>query len=519
METALISVSDKRGLAELAQALTARGVRILSTGGTAALLKREGIAVSSVSDHTGHPEILDGRVKTLHPRIHAGILARLDEPSHQQTLEEHGIPPISLVVANLYPFVETISRPGVALEEAVEQIDIGGPAMIRAAAKNHGHVTVVVDPDDYPSLIRSLQEGDGEIAPDLRRGLARKAFRHTARYDAAIADYLDAQAEPEGETCDAGSMPGSLTLHLKRRDSLRYGENPHQAAGLYVPQGEARGLAAAGQIQGKQLSFNNYLDLQGAWELCCEFDEPACAIIKHNNPCGAAVGESLAAAYEKALACDPVSAFGSVIALSRSMDAEMARLMTKLFVEAVIAPGFDDEALELLAAKKNLRVMQASAPSPQPELDFKRISGGFLVQDRDSRLLGEDLRSVARRPPSDQERNDLIFAWKVCKHVKSNAIVYAREGRTLGIGAGQMSRVDSVRLAAEKAKAADLSLKGAALASDAFFPFRDGVDAAAAAGAAAVIQPGGSVRDSEVIAAADEHSMSMLLTGMRHFRH
>ena len=516
IETALVSVSNKDGLEPLVGALTELGIRILSTGGTAGRIRELGGRVTQVSDHTGFAEILDGRVKTLHPRIHAGLLARLDDPAHRETLDEQGIPPIGLLVVNLYPFVETVQRQGVTRDEALEQIDIGGPAMIRASAKNHQHVTVVVDPGDYPELIRSLQSGHGKTSLDFRRRLARQAFHHTACYDSAIAAYLDQQDGQEEE----GALPSEIGLGLVRQASLRYGENPHQKAGLYLPSsGPPQGLAAARQLQGKELSFNNYLDLQAAWELSSEFDKTACIIIKHNNPCGAALGASPLEAYKKALACDPLSAFGSVIAFNRPLDLATAEEILKLFVEAIIAPGYHPDALEAFKAKKNLRLMEIAgdAAGHSEKLDFKRVSGGFLVQQRDAKVLGtEGLRPVTKRIPDPKEEADLLFAWKVAKHVKSNAIIFVRGQQTIGIGAGQMSRVDSVDLAARKAQ---VPVEGCAMASDAFFPFRDGIDQAAKAGVQSVIQPGGSVRDQEVIQAADEHGMAMLLTGMRHFRH
>ncbi len=516
IETALVSVANKEGLEPLVEALNDLGIGILSTGGTARRIRELGASVTPVSDHTGFPEILDGRVKTLHPRIHAGLLARLDDPAHRQTLDQQGIPPIGLVVVNLYPFVETVQRPGISREEAVEQIDIGGPSMIRASAKNHQHVTVAVDPDDYPELIQSLRSGDGTTSLDFRRRLARKAFHHTAGYDCAIAGYLDEQDCPQA----ARALPSEMAVGMVQQAGLRYGENPHQKAGLYRPSsGPPQGLAAARQLQGKELSFNNYLDLQAAWDLCSEFDKAACIIIKHNNPCGASLGSGLIEAYKKALACDPLSAFGSVIAFNQPLDLATAEEMLKLFVEVIIAPGYHPDALQAFQAKKNLRLMEigAEAASYREGLDFKRVSGGFLVQQRDAKVLGDEgLRAVTRRAPDPQEEADLLFAWKVAKHVKSNAIIFVRGEQTIGIGAGQMSRVDSVELAARKAQ---VPVQGCAMASDAFFPFRDGIDQAAQAGVRSVIQPGGSVRDQEVIEAADEHGMAMLLTGMRHFRH
>lgn len=514
VEYALLSVSDKEGLIELGQGLHGFGIKLLSTGGTGRALEDAGIPYTRVSDHTGFPEILDGRVKTLHPRVHGGILARHSDKRHQETLQEHDIPPIGLVVVNLYPFVRTVSRKGVALEDAIENIDIGGPTMVRAAAKNFEHVAIVVDPSDYPRVLADLKTA-GEVSRDLRLELARKAFAHTAGYDAAISAYLEGR-EPDG------GLPEVVHFSLKREAELRYGENPHQRAALYRPQNvEPEGIVAARQLHGKQLSFNNYLDLDGAWNLIREFEETACAIIKHTNPCGAALGTDLKEAYLRALSCDPVSAFGSIIAVNREVDTAAAEEMSKLFVEAIVAPGFSEEALEILTRKKNIRLMEmppvSAGKDPYADFDVKRIDGGFLVQDRDRFYLNRsDLKVVTRRQPSDDELAELLFAWAVCKHVKSNAIVYTRERRTIGVGAGQMSRVDSARIAAEKAQA---PLEGAVMASDAFFPFRDGLDEAAGHGIRAVIQPGGSVRDDEVVQAADEHQMAMVFTGIRHFRH
>ncbi|HSR68828.1 MAG TPA: bifunctional phosphoribosylaminoimidazolecarboxamide formyltransferase/IMP cyclohydrolase [Acidobacteriota bacterium] len=518
IQTALISVSDKSGVGELAEELRARGIRILSTGGTARLIEKRGVPVTAVSEHTGSPEILGGRVKTLHPKIHGGILARHDDEAHRQILQEQKIDPIGLVVVNLYPFTQTVARAGVSLEEAVEQIDIGGPALLRAAAKNHQSVTVVVDPGDYTKVLGDLDRHGGKSCLKMRKRLALKAFQHTAAYDAAIAAYLASQDDKAKEGGEAEQeLPLNLSLGLTRQASLRYGENPHQRAGLYrFSDRQPAGLVAARQVQGKTLSFNNYLDLQAAWDLSREFEKPTCVIIKHNNPCGVAQADSPAQAFTRALECDPLSAFGSIIAFNREVDAEAAQAMRKLFVEAVLAPAYQAQALEALAAKQNLRVMLADSSPPDP-LQYKKVDGGFLVQDADLNTVSrEQLKTVTQRAPSEDELDDLLFAWRVCKHVKSNAIVYARGGRTVGIGAGQMSRVDSVILAARKAK---LDLPGAVMASDAFFPFRDGVDEAAKAGIAAVIQPGGSKRDDEVIEACDEHGMAMVLTAMRHFRH
>lgn len=515
IEWALVSVSNKDGLADLARGLGDLGIRCLSTGGTARALRDAGVEVTPVSDYTGFPEILDGRVKTLHPRIHAGILARHDLASHREVLTRHEIQPLGMVVVNLYPFVETVSREGVTLEDAIEQIDIGGPCMVRGAAKNWAHVTVVVDPSDYPSVLAELAEHGGETRKSTRLTLARKAFRHTANYDTAISQYLEEQSGSEAE------VPATVTLSLDRQDLLRYGENPHQRAAIYRPSvGPPQGLARAVQLQGKKLSFNNYLDLDAAWGLVSEFEETGCMIIKHNNPCGAALGADPREAYLKALECDPVSAFGSILAFNRPVDAAAAEATRTLFVEAIIAPAYSQGALEIFARKKNLRVMRLE-PQPSagssPGYDLKLISGACLLQDADrARATADDLKVVTRRPPNPGELQDLLFAWTVAKHVKSNAIVFAEGGQTVGIGAGQMSRVDSVRLAAQKAQR---STAGASMASDAFFPFRDGLDEASASGITAVVQPGGSVRDAEVIEAADEHGMAMVFTGMRHFRH
>ena len=517
IETALMSVYNKEGIVELAQRLTEMGIRILSTGGTSEVLQKAGIPVIAISEYTGSPEILDGRVKTLHPRIHGGILARHDDSAHQKVLQENEISAIGLVVVNLYPFSETIQDEGVTMEEAIEQIDIGGPTMIRAAAKNHKYTTVVVDSADYRDVVAEIGEHSGETREATRRWLARKAFHHTAAYDSAIAGYF------EGLESQREGLPPAINLALLQKSSLRYGENPHQAAALYQPWfSPSAGLVSAKQHQGKELSFNNYLDLDSAWNLCSEFEEAACAIIKHTNPCGAALGSDLPAAYEKALACDPISAFGSIVAFNREVHGDTAEMMRSLFIEAVIAPGYHEEALEIFAKKKNLRVMEMGEQVLQLDpagkwFDFKKIWGGFLVQNKDLYYMKRgELKTVTERSPAEDETRDLLFAWVVCKHVKSNAIVYARGGQTVGVGAGQMSRVDSVRLAAEKAQ---LSLENCVLASDGFFPFRDAIDEAARAGVRAVIQPGGSIRDEEAIGAANEHGMAMVFTGIRHFKH
>ncbi len=517
---ALISVSDKTGIADLGRFLRRRGVEILSTGGSAEALRDAGVEVVDVSKHTGFPEMMDGRVKTLHPLVHGGILALRDSPEHRSAMEAHGIKPIDLVVVNLYPFESTVAK-GAGFAECIETIDIGGPALIRAAAKNHAFVTVVIDPDDYGALIADMTENDGATSAALRRRLAAAAYARTAAYDGAIGAWFG------GEIGD--SFPARMAIAGRHRQSLRYGENPHQKAAFYVG-GEAReGVATAKQVQGKELSYNNLNDTDAAFELVAEFEHPAIAIIKHANPCGAAVGGSLAKAYANALACDPESAYGGIVAANRPLDGECARAIAEIFVEVVIAPGADAAALEALARKKNLRLLLTGAlPDPAAGgLVWRAVAGGTLVQERDAgRADAAALKTVTKRAPSEAEMADLLFAFRVCKHVKSNAIVYAKGGATVGIGAGQMSRVDSARLAARKsrdaAQAAGESAsrtEGSVVASDAFFPFADGLIAAAEAGARAVIQPGGSVRDGEVIAAADARDLAMVFTGLRHFRH
>lgn len=513
---ALLSVSDKTGMVELGRALAARGVELWSTGGTAKLLREHGLPVRDVSEVTGFPEIMDGRVKTLHPQIHGGLLGRagVDE----MVMREHGIDAIDLLVVNLYPFAATIARPDCTLDLAIENIDIGGPAMVRAAAKNHQRVSVLVDPADYADLLQSLDGGGSQLAQ--RRRWAAKAYAHTAEYDGRVAEYLGRHAEAEG----GSPWPPTLHLALRRGEALRYGENPHQAGALYLESAPPAGsVAAARVIQGKTLSFNNIADADAALECVKAFDQPACVIVKHANPCGVAVAASLADAYDLAFATDPVSAFGGIIAFNRALDDVTARrLIERQFVEVVIAPAYHDLALAALASKPNVRVLATGELPPLASVsrDYKRIQGGLLVQDGDvDRLHAHDLKVVSQRQPSAAEFADLMFAWKVAMYVKSNAIVYAREGRTIGIGAGQMSRVVSARIAGWKAAEANLKVEGAAMASDAFFPFRDGIDAAAAAGIRAVIQPGGSMRDAEVIAAADEHGIAMVFTGLRHFRH
>ncbi|MGO1119590.1 bifunctional phosphoribosylaminoimidazolecarboxamide formyltransferase/IMP cyclohydrolase [Rhodovibrionaceae bacterium A322] len=512
---ALISVSDKSGLVELGKALAAQGVEILSTGGSAKALQDAGVAVKEVASHTGFPEIMDGRVKTLHPTVHGGILARRDLASHQEAMETHGIPAIDLVVVNLYPFRETVAS-GADRDACVENIDIGGPAMVRASAKNHAFVTIITDPQDYGSLIEQLDSQNGCSSYDLRRKMAAKAYAHTAAYDAAISGWMAAQ--------EGIPFPKEISLSGQLTEVLRYGENPHQQAAFYSAGTNRPGVATATQLQGKALSYNNLNDTDAAFELASEFDAPTIAIIKHANPSGVASAESLSEAYDRALSCDPVSAFGGIIAMNRSLDAETAGKVAELFAEVVIAPAIDDEAKSILAAKKNLRVLTTGAmPDPaEAGMMFKSLSGGLLLQSRDNgRILEQDLKVVTKRAPDAREMADLIFAFRVAKHVKSNAIIYAKNGQTVGMGAGQMSRVDSSRIAAVKSKEAlgEGATKGAVVASDAFFPFADGLQAAIDAGATAVIQPGGSIRDDEVIATADAAGLAMVFTGMRHFRH
>ena len=505
---ALLSVSDKRGLVELARRLDQAGFGLLSTGGTARALKDAGLPVTEVGELTGFPEIMDGRVKTLHPAIHGGILARRD--SDAEVMAEHGIERIDVVAVNLYPFAETVARPDCSLSEAIENIDIGGPAMLRAAAKNHRDVCVLCDPDDYRAFTASLPEGPDERG---RRELATKAFAHTCAYDGQISQWLSAR--------DADSeLPPKINLSLDAIEPLRYGENPHQAAGIYRVRGQsAQGLAGCQPLQGKSLSYNNLLDADAAWAgLHSLSDAPACVIVKHGNPCGAAVGGDVAAAYDKALACDPTSAFGGIIAVNREVDGELSARLLKQFMEVLIAPSVSDQAREMLATRRNVRVLTPGDAAPQP-LELRAIDGGWLVQASDDWQTVPQLEVVTERAPSNAELDDLRFAWAVVRMVRSNAIVYAKNRATVGIGAGQMSRVDSARFAALKAEAAGLSLNGAVMASDAFFPFADSIEAAAERGIRAVIQPGGSRRDQEVIDACDKHGIAMVLTGRRHFRH
>jgi phosphoribosylaminoimidazolecarboxamide formyltransferase/IMP cyclohydrolase len=521
IERALISVYDKAGIVAFARELAALGIEIVSTGGTAKLLREAGIAVRDISDLTGWPEMLGGRVKTLHPKVHGGILFQRGKSEDRKQTAEHSIVPIDLVVVNLYPFQATAAQAGVTPEELIENIDIGGPAMMRSAAKNFQSVGVVTDVADYAAISEELRD-KGELSLATRLGLARKAYARTSDYDGEIATELERLAATDRIGIGGlERLPQRIHIGLERRQPMRYGENPHQAAALYVPAGRpASGLAAAQQLQGKELSYNNLVDLDAAWGLVTEFARPGVAIIKHNNPCGAAEQDSALDAYGKALACDPVSAFGGVLAFNRPLDAATAEEVGKLFVECIVAPGYQRSALEKFASKKNLRLLEMPREAAPAELDLKRISGGVLVQEPDRHVLKEtDLRTVSERPPTEAELRALRFAWTVSKHVKSNAIVFAREGQTVGIGAGQMSRVDSVKIAVMKAETAGLDLGGSVLASDAFFPFSDGVEEAGNAGATAVIQPGGSVRDAEVIAAANRLGLAMVFTGVRHFRH
>lgn len=520
---ALVSVSDKTGLVDLGKKLDALGVEILSTGGSAKMMREAGIAVKDVSAHTGFPEMMDGRVKTLHPKIHGGLLAVRDNPDHKKAMDEHGIGGIDLVVVNLYPFEETVKK-GAGFDETIENIDIGGPAMIRSAAKNHRFVTVIVDAGDYDALFAELDDNKGATSGPFRKAMAAKAFARTGAYDAAISGWF-------GKETDT-LFPPYLTSAGRLGGELRYGENPHQKAAFYISDLDPRpGIIAANLLQGKALSYNNLNDSDAAYELISEFNEgtPAVAIIKHANPCGVAIGATLAEAYEKALACDPVSAFGGIIALNGTLDKETAEKIVEIFTEVVIAPEISAEAREIFKKKKNLRLLEVGglADPAASGLTLKSLAGGYLVQNRDAgRITKEDVKVVTKRAPNDQELLDLLFAFRVCKHVKSNTIVYAKDGATVGIGAGQMSRVDSARIAATKsldaAKAAglkDAGSKGSVAASDAFFPFADGLEALVAAGASAVIQPGGSMRDNEVIEAADKAGIAMVFTGMRHFRH
>ncbi len=525
IQRAILSVTDKSGLADFARKLAALGVEMVSTGGTAKLLRDSGIAVKDISELTGFPEMLDGRVKTLHPKVHGGILHRRDDSGHRAAVAAHGILPIDMVVVNLYAFEKTAAKAGVQFEELIENIDIGGPSMIRSAAKNFQDVAVVTSPADYAAIAEEMARSGGALSRETKWRLAQKAFATTAAYDSAIASTLERVGGDFALRAAAG-FPQNLRLSFQKVADLRYGENPHQKAAMYAD-GSGAGVAHARQVQGKELSYNNIVDLQAAWDLAQEFDEPVCAIIKHTNPCGAATGKTLVEAYLRALECDPVSAFGGVIGVNRAVDAAAADEMAKLFLEVIAAPAFDEGAKAAFASKKNLRLVEVPQAHPNVAENatlgwgtrwvLKNISGGMLVQDSDLHKLAEsDLKVVTKRPPAAEEKRALLFAWKVCKHVKSNAILYARDGQTVGVGAGQMSRVDSCKLGAMKAQ---LPLKGTVAASDAFFPFPDGVEEIAKTGATAIIQPGGSVRDQEVIEAADRLGLAMIFTGVRHFRH
>jgi phosphoribosylaminoimidazolecarboxamide formyltransferase / IMP cyclohydrolase len=518
IKQALISVSDKAGVLEFAQGLRQLGVNILSTGGTAKLLADNGVPVTEVADYTGFPEMLDGRVKTLQPKVHAGILARRDLPEHVETLKQHDIPTIDLVVVNLYPFAATVAKPGCTLEDAIENIDIGGPTMVRAAAKNHAHVAIVTDPADYPDVLAEMQTNSGAVSDATRFELAKKAFSHTAAYDGMISNYLTA-VETDGSR---KAYPEQINFSFAKVQDMRYGENPHQSAAFYrdlntVP----GGIADYTQLQGKELSYNNIGDSDAAWECVKTFEQPACVIVKHANPCGVAVADTPLNAYKLAYATDPTSAFGGIIAFNRELDeASAAQIVANQFVEVIIAPGASEAALKVTAAKQNVRVLTVPLSGAHNQYDMKRVTGGLLVQSPDAfNVQAAHLKVATKIQPTAEQLQDLLFAWRVAKYVKSNAIVFCKGGQTLGVGAGQMSRVDSTRIASIKAQNAGLSLAGSVVASDAFFPFRDGVDVLAEAGARAVIQPGGSMRDEEVIAAADEHGLAMVFTGHRHFRH
>jgi len=515
IQRALISVSDKTGILDFALELQKFGVEILSTGGTADLLRKGGIPVIQVSDYTGFPEMMDGRIKTLHPRVHGGILARRDVPEHVKAMEDHGIRPIDLVVINLYPFEQTVAQKDCRLEDAIENIDIGGPAMVRSAAKNSQDVVVIVNPKDYSRVLEEMKVEEGAVTLNTCRQLSRDAFAHTARYDSLISTYLTEKWN------DEASFPSTLNQPFEKVQELRYGENPHQSAALYKESSPLPSeIISAKQLQGKELSFNNFIDLNAAWELVKEFDKGAVVIIKHTNPCGVALGEDQLNTFTLAREVDPTSAFGGILGFNRRVTAQTAEEIVKNFVEAVVAPGFDPEALKLFAAKKNVRLMempQMESPTNNVKYDLKRIGGGLLVQSPDTLTYIEDqLKIVSERKPDDREMEDMKFAWVVAKHVKSNAIVYAKDKEILGIGAGQMSRVDSARVAVEKACK---PLTGGVMASDAFFPFRDSVDEAAKNGITAIISPGGSIRDEEVLQAANEHKIAMVFTGTRHFKH
>ncbi|AWC92955.1 TPA: bifunctional phosphoribosylaminoimidazolecarboxamide formyltransferase/IMP cyclohydrolase [Morganella morganii subsp. morganii] len=520
---ALLSVSDKTGITEFAQALSARGVELLSTGGTARLLADAGLPVTEVSDYTGFPEMMDGRVKTLHPKVHGGILGR--RGTDDEIMAKHQISAIDMVVVNLYPFAETVAKPGCTLEDAVENIDIGGPTMVRSAAKNHKDVAIVVKSSDYSNIITEMDAGQNSLSFDTRFDLAIKAFEHTAAYDSMIANYFGQKVKPYfGDTTQpSGQFPRTLNLNFIKKQDMRYGENSHQNAAFYIEESiQEASISTAVQLQGKALSYNNIADTDAALECVKQFDKPACVIVKHANPCGVAVADTLLTAYDNAFKTDPTSAFGGIIAFNRELDAKTAaEIIERQFVEVIIAPSVAEDALPVLAAKQNVRVLTCGQwQHPVAALDFKRVNGGLLVQDRDLGMVGDnDLKVVSKRQPTEQELKDALFCWKVAKFVKSNAIVYSKNNMTIGVGAGQMSRVYSAKIAGIKAGDEGLEVAGCAMASDAFFPFRDGIDAAASVGITCVIQPGGSIRDDEVIAAADEHNIAMIFTGMRHFRH
>ena len=515
IKRALLSVSDKSGILELAQFLAACGVEILSTGGTAKLLANNGIKVREVGDYTGFPEMMDGRVKTLHPKVHGGILARRDLAHHTDAMQKHDIPAIDMVVVNLYPFAATVAKPGVTLEDAVENIDIGGPAMVRAAAKNYPFVAIVTETADYHDLMEEMKAHHGALSHTTRFALAKKAFAHTAEYDGMISTYLSSLDEDNNRRL----FPDKLHLSFAKAQDMRYGENPHQDAAFYVEKHPADGtLAHFQQLQGKPLSYNNIADADAAWQCCRAFDVPACVIVKHANPCGVAIADNVRTAYLRALETDPTSAFGGIIAFNRELDGATAEAVSKQFVEVVLAPLFSVEARKVFAGKQNVRLLEVPLARSVKDVDMKRVGGGLLVQSSDDFDV-EQLKVVTKRKPTAEEMNDLLFAFRVAKFVKSNAIVFCRYGMTLGVGAGQMSRVDSTKIAAIKAQNAGMSLQGSVAASDAFFPFRDGLDVIAEAGATAVIQPGGSMRDDDVVKAADEHGIAMVMTGMRHFRH
>ncbi|ARC18822.1 bifunctional phosphoribosylaminoimidazolecarboxamide formyltransferase/IMP cyclohydrolase [Vibrio parahaemolyticus] len=521
---ALISVSDKTGIVEFAQALAERGVDILSTGGTARLLAEQGIAVTEVSDYTGFPEMMDGRVKTLHPKVHGGVLGRRGQDD--DVMAKHGINPIDMVVVNLYPFAETVAKDGCTLADAVENIDIGGPTMVRSAAKNHKDVTIVVNASDYDRVIAEMDANDKSLTLETRFDLAIAAFEHTAAYDGMIANYFGTMVPSYGENKEGdeeSKFPRTFNQQFEKKQDMRYGENSHQAAAFYVEANpQEASVSTARQIQGKALSYNNIADTDAALECVKEFNEPACVIVKHANPCGVALGKDILEAYNRAYQTDPTSAFGGIIAFNQELDAETASaIVERQFVEVIIAPSVSAEAIEVVAAKKNVRLLECGEWTTKTTgFDVKRVNGGLLVQDRDQGMVSlDDLKVVSKRQPTEEELKDALFCWKVAKYVKSNAIVYAKGDMTIGVGAGQMSRVYSAKIAGIKAADEGLEVAGSVMASDAFFPFRDGIDAAAEAGIKCVIQPGGSMRDDEVIAAADEHGMAMIFTGMRHFRH